>query len=158
MLPKLQQSSLAQNLRRDNPATLIQGIKSFIQLKTSWKISSARPITSHTSLGRIIMPQKILILPSEIFPRSTCQRPSCRKKPTLPITSKLCQDLWTSMSVIGATEESPHLQYKKGNPSKTLLLKVEPYKKEKFLLQTFAGIMIVAIYPSESIINPLNLN
>lgn len=33
MLPKLQQSSLAQSLRRDNPALLIQGKCYSIQLK-----------------------------------------------------------------------------------------------------------------------------
>lgn len=33
MLPKLQQSSLAQSLKRDNQALLIQGKKMFIQLR-----------------------------------------------------------------------------------------------------------------------------
>jgi len=33
MLPKLQQSSLAQSLRRDNPATLIQSNYNLMQLR-----------------------------------------------------------------------------------------------------------------------------
>lgn len=70
MLPKLQQSSIANSLRRDNPTTLLQCRKSLIKVRISSKRFSVSKITNLISLGRINMLLKIPTRPSEISPKS----------------------------------------------------------------------------------------
>lgn len=71
MLPKLQQSSVANSLRRDNLASLIQCNTPTTQAKTNSKTYSANRITNHTNPGKISTRPKIPTRPSEISPNST---------------------------------------------------------------------------------------
>lgn len=65
MLPKLQQSSIANSLRRDNLASQIQCTLIYIQAKINSKIYSANKIMSLIGPGKINMHPKIHIHPSE---------------------------------------------------------------------------------------------
>ena len=70
MLPKLQQTSIANSLRRDNLASLIQCNTPTTQPKTNSKTCSANRIINHTNPGKINTPPKIPTRPSEISPKS----------------------------------------------------------------------------------------
>lgn len=72
MLPKLQQSSLAQNLRRDNPASSLQSISLFTQMRISLRTLSASLQTNPTSLGRISTHPAIRTPPLETSLKNTC--------------------------------------------------------------------------------------
>lgn len=72
MLPKLQQSSLATSLRRDNLASQIQCNSPITQVKISLKESSISKTTKHTNHGKINMPLKTLTAPLVISPKNTC--------------------------------------------------------------------------------------
>jgi hypothetical protein len=74
MLPKLQQSSIANSLRRDNLASQIQCTLLTIQAKTNSKVFLANKTTNPTNHGKINMPLKIHIHPLETSPKSTSQK------------------------------------------------------------------------------------
>ena len=65
MLPKLQQSSLAQSLRKDNLTSLIQCRSIFMKARTNSNTLSPGPIINLINHGRISMLRKILKAPSE---------------------------------------------------------------------------------------------
>lgn len=133
MLPKLQQSSLAQSLRRDNPATLIQSRYLLMQLRISWKTLLAELIINPINLGRISMPQRILIPPLEISQVSTCLRKKYKRKDMNQINSSKCLDLSINMKEWEGQEEEHLLLYKKSNNFIPHLQRVELSKKEMCL-------------------------
>ncbi len=97
MLPKLQQSSLAQSLRRDNPATLVQSTFIFTQPRINLKTLSASQIMRHTSLGKINLLQKIPIQHLVTFQPNTYLKRSFNKKGILLINNLLFQVRYISM-------------------------------------------------------------
>lgn len=74
MLPKLQQSSIANSLRRDNLASQIQCTYTYMQVKINSKVYLANRIISLISLGKINTLLKIPILLLEIFLKSIYQK------------------------------------------------------------------------------------
>jgi hypothetical protein len=84
MLPKLQQSSLAQSLRRDNPASHLQCTCDTIQARISSSASSASKAMKLTSHGKTSMRPRTRILPSEISPRNTSQKTESKQPNTNP--------------------------------------------------------------------------
>ena len=71
MLPKLQQSSLAQSLRRDNPANHLQCIYTFIQVRINSGESSENKPINPINPGKITTLPKIHTHASEISPKNT---------------------------------------------------------------------------------------
>lgn len=76
MLPKLQQSSLANTLRRDNLASQIQCTKHHIQARTNFVACSANRTMRATNHGKTNMLLKTRILPSATSPKSISLRRS----------------------------------------------------------------------------------
>ena len=97
MLPKLQQSSLAQSLRRDNPATLVQSTFIFTQPRINLKTLSESQIMRHTSLGKINLLEKILIQHLVTFQLNTYPKRSFNKKGILLTNNLLFQVRYISM-------------------------------------------------------------
>ena len=158
MLPKLQQSSIAQSLRRDNPANHNYSIYMLIQMRINSKTSLATPTMKTINPGRITMPLKILIHPLEISLTNIYPRTNSKIQPINPITKAPSQDLFPSRKEKEELEECapPPLKRKKASKSPSLL--VEPSKREMCLLQNSEDIMIVEIYPSVLIIKAPVLN
>ena len=78
MLPKLQQSSLAQSLRKDNPASCLQSTVSVTQSRTSSKILFSKPTMNLINPGRISMPLRTLIAHSVTSPKITYLKKNLR--------------------------------------------------------------------------------
>ena len=152
MLPKLQQSSLAQNLRRDNPVTLAQSTFALTQLRTNWRTLCSKPIMSHISHGKISMPQKTLTLLLVISRKTICPNRKPNKKSITPTMSWRCRDLCKSMTDPKETEATAPQPSKERKPLKTHLQKVELSKKERCRSQTLEGTTIEEIYQLELII------
>lgn len=87
MLPKLQQSSIANSLRRDNLASQIQCTFLSTQAKISSKTSWESKTTNLTSHGKTNMLPRTLILPSETFPKSTSPKINSNKHTTSQFTN-----------------------------------------------------------------------
>lgn len=152
MLPKLQQSSLAQSLKRDNPALLIQGKKMFIQLRINWRILLTGQIMNHTNHGRTSMLLKIHILHLEIFPKNTCQRRKYSRKEGNLIMSSLCLGHYRNQKNSKELEEEHLRLWRRNLILYHHLLKAERLRKERYLLQNSDDTMIELIYLSKSII------
>lgn len=148
MLPKLQQSSIAQSLRRDNPANHNYSTYMLIQMRINSKTSLATPTMKTINPGRITTPPKIHIHPLEISPPIMYPRTSSKIKLTSPITKAPSQDLYPSKKEKEELEECAPPPLKRKKASKSPSLSVEPSKREMFLLQNSEDIMIVEIYPS----------
>ena len=86
MLPKLQQTSIAQSLRRDNPAANLQSTLFLIQMRTCLRTLSPRPATNPINLGRMGMHQRTLILPLEISQRITSHKRNLKTSVMSPTT------------------------------------------------------------------------
>lgn len=87
MLPKLQQSSLAQSLRRDNPASHLQCNSLLMQARISLEALSTSKPTKTTNPGRTTTPRKTPTPASGTSPKSTSPRRNSRTPPTSPTTS-----------------------------------------------------------------------
>jgi hypothetical protein len=70
MLPKLQQSSLANTLRRENLASQIQCKLLLTKVRISSRAFLENKIINPINHGKILMHLRILILLLEIFPKS----------------------------------------------------------------------------------------
>ena len=152
MLPKLQQSSLAQSLRRDNPASLIQGTSFLTKPRINLKILLIDQIINHTNLGKINTHLKIHIHLLEIFQINTSQRKRLKKKDMSQTMSWLCLVLFISLRGWGEQEEKHLLLWRKSHNLKLHLQRVEPFKREMFLLHNSVDIMIEQIYRLKLII------
>ncbi len=85
MLPKLQQSSLAQSLRRDNMATQVQCKNQFLfQVKTNSKISLEKVIMNPTNRGRINSHPKTHTAASETSLKNTSPKKKSKNPNTNP--------------------------------------------------------------------------
>lgn len=146
MLPKLQQSSLAQSLRRDNPATLIQSNSSLMQRRINSRTLLARRTINHTNLGKINMHPRIPILPLETSLKIILQRGSYRKKDMNPINRWHYQVHYKSKKDFKEQEESAHQPCKKRRPSSLHHPRVEHFKKEMCQLPNFGDIMTEETY------------
>ena len=122
MLPKLQQSSIAQSLRRDNPANHNYSISIVIQMRINSKTLSATPTTKTINPGRITMLQKIHTPPSEISLRNISLRISSKTQPINPITKVPSQDHYPSKKEKEVLEECALLPLKRKKVSKNLCL------------------------------------
>ena len=87
MLPKLQQSSIANSLRRDNLASQIQCTPCVTQARTSSRISSAGRTTNLTNPGKTNTPPKTRTPPSATSQKSTSPKTNSNKPPTSPSTN-----------------------------------------------------------------------
>lgn len=158
MLPKLQQSSLAQSLRRDNPATLVQStinlIKPRINLKTLWE----NPIMSHISPGKINLLLKILIQPLVTSQLSIYLRRSSNKKGILLTNNLLFQVLSINTKGWEEMEEKLLLLYKRKINFSLHLQKAEHFRRDKSLPPNFVVTMIEEICQSGSTIKVHSLN
>lgn len=146
MLPKLQQSSLAQSLRRDNPATLVQSTFIFTQPRINLKTLSASQIMRHTSLGKINLLQKIPIQHLVTFQPNTYLKRSFNKKGILLINNLLFQVRYISMKDWEVMEEKLLQLLRKNISSCLLLQKVELFKSEMCQPPNFVVTMIEEIF------------
>ena len=158
MLPKLQQSSLAQSLRRDNPASLIQGTSFITKPRINLKIWLIVQIMNHINLGKISMLLKTLILLLEIFQISIFQRKKFKKEDINRTMNWLYLDLFISLKDWKEQVEKHRLLWRKNLSLKLHLLRAEPLKKDKSLLHNSEGIMTEQIYQLKLIIKAQHWN
>ena len=150
MLPKLQQSSLANTLRRDNLASQIQCTPAFTQARTSSAEFSASKTTRATSPGKINSPHPTRTPPSETSLRSTSLRKNSKKQNTIPTTnSPSPAHLPNTQNRKESEAASPALS-KRRRPSKNLCPNPAPSKSEKCPPLSSEGTTIAATYPSVS--------
>lgn len=149
MLPKLQQSSLAQSLRRDNLASQIQCTLLLTQAKINLKTSSTNRTTNLTNHGRTTMHLKIHILPSETSLKNTYQRKKSKTFTTNLSMSLLFQDHLPKTRGIKVQEARHRALFKKEANSKNLYLNLGLFRRDKSQLLNLEGIMIEGIYLSE---------
>lgn len=155
MLPKLQQSSLANTLRRDNLASQIQCTPSSTKARTNCVEFLANRTMSPISHGRTNMPQKIHTVPSEISRRSTFPRKSSRTASTSLSMNSLSLDPLPNTPNRKALEARLPALSKKRQSSKNQCQNQGHSRREMCQLLNFAGIMIVEIYQFESITKTL---
>lgn len=155
MLPKLQQSSIANSLRRDNLASQIQCTSSPIQAKISWKEWLASKIIRCTGHGKTTTLPRILTVLSETFPSSTYPRKNWR----IPFTSRsmnwLDQDHSQSILRCMATEATLPALSKKRNSFKSQCLNQGLFKREKWQFLNFGDTTIEGIFQLKSITKTL---
>ena len=142
MLPKLQQSSIAQSLRRDNPANHNYCNCAFIQAKTNWKTSSATTATKIINLGRTNLPQKTHILPLVTSPKNTFRNPNSLKRRMNQTTKALSQVPSPNIKEREEPVESVQAPSKRRRASMNPFQSVELSKKDKSHFQSSEGIMI----------------
>lgn len=150
MLPKLQQSSIAQSLRRDNPATLLQSINIFhIQLKINSKLLSINKTINHTSPGKINLPQKTLILLLATSPINASLKIGFKINAISQIMKQQCQDLLANSKNLVEQVEIVLPPFRRKRSLLNLLQNLGPSQRGMFLLQNSEGITIEEICPSE---------
>ena len=149
MLPKLQQSSLAQSLRRDNPASHLQCIYCIIKVRINSKVSLENKLINAINLGRTITLPKILILALVISQRSTFQKRNSRMLIMNLLMNSPSRDLYRSTLVTTEMVAKHHQLFRKRHNFKNQSQNQEPSKKEMFLHLSSEGIMIEEIFQSE---------
>ena len=150
MLPKLQQSSLANTLRRDNLASQIQCTPFLTKARTNFAAFWASRTTSPTSHGRTHTHPKTHIHPSEIFPKSTSPTPNSKRPHTNPFTNSPSRDPSQKIHVRRASEARLRALSKKKQISRNLYRNLALSRSEKCRLLSSEGTMIAEIYPSGS--------
>ena len=158
MLPKLQQSSIANSLRRDNLATQMQCIHTFIQVRTNSKASYSSKTTNPINLGKITMHPKIHIVPSEISPNNTSPKIKSSSLIMNPSMRTHFQDHSRNITDHTEMEAEVPAHSKRNQNSKNLSPNQEPSRKETSLPHNSEGTMTEEISPSESTIKIHNLN
>lgn len=158
MLPKLQQSSLANTLRRDNLASQIQCTCCSMQARTSSRALSASRTTKPTNRGRILMRPKTRTVPSATFLRSTSLGTNSRKRLTNQSTNSRSLARWPSTPNIRAAAAGLPALSRRRTSSKNQCRSLAPSRREKCLLLSSEGITTVAICPSASITRTRCLN
>lgn len=147
MLPKLQQSSLAQSLRKDNPALLIQGIRNLMKPRISWRTSWTDLTTSHINHGKINTPLRTHTHPLGISRAITSPRRRWLKQGVNLTMSWPFRVLFISLRDWEELVEWLHLLWRRNPTSSHLHPKVELSKKGKCLLQNSEGTMTGLICP-----------
>ena len=148
MLPKLQQSSLANTLRRDNVASQIQCTSTLIQARTSFAAYSANRTTRATSPGKTNTRHPTRTPPSETSPRSTSLKKKSKKLSMSPTTSSPSPALspnTQNLKELGAASRAPS---KRRRPSKNLCPNPALSKREKCRPLSSEGITIAGTSPS----------
>jgi hypothetical protein len=155
MLPKLQQSSLANSLRRDNLASQIQCTYPTIKARINSKAWSAGRTIKCTNLGKINTPPKTLTVPSVISPKSICRKKNWRRQRTSQFISSPSPDPSISIRKLMVAEERPPVLWKKSRTLWSQHQNQEPFKKDRSPYRSFAATMIEEIFPSKSTIKIL---
>lgn len=152
MLPKLQQSSIAQSLRRDNPANHNYCNYSFIQVRINLKISQAILPMKIINPGKPNSHPKIHIRLLETSLKIISPKLKQKTKP-LRLTMKIpFQDLLAKTKEKEELEEKLHPPQKRKRALMHLFQSVEPSKKGIFHSPNLEDITIEEIYQSVSII------
>lgn len=151
MLPKLQQSSLANTLRRDNLASQIQCTYCLTQVRTNSRVFSANKTTKPTSLGRIHTHPKTHIVLLVTFQGSISPRTNSRKRLMKQSMNLLSLVRLPSIPGIRAAAAGLQALSRRRTSSKNQCQSLAPLRREKCQPQSSEGITIVAICPSESI-------
>jgi len=146
MLPKLQQSSIASSLRRDNLASLIQCKSISMQAKINSKIYSANRTINLINHGKINMLLKIHTHPSETSPKSTFPKKNSKRLHISPYMNSLCRDLWQNIPKGVVLEDAQLALSKKRRNSKNLFLNQVHFRKDKLQLLNSEDTMIEEIY------------
>lgn len=155
MLPKLQQSSLAQSLRRDNPASHLQCQIFFIQAKINSKALLVNKLINAINHGRTILLLKILIHALETFLRSISPNKNSKMCIMNLLMNSHYLDLFLSTTVIMEMEVK-HLPLSRKNANfKSQSLSLEHTKKEMCQLHSSGDIMIEEIFQLELTIKTL---
>ena len=149
MLPKLQQSSLAQSLRRDNPASHLQCNYRLTQAKINSKASSASKTTNAINPGRITTLPKthtpaLATSPKNTYPKKNSKTPTMNQFTNLPTP-----DPFRNTPDPMETEEKPQAPSKKKQSFKNQSPSQEPSRKEMSLLQSSEDTTTEETYPSE---------
>lgn len=139
MLPKLQQSSLAQSLRRDNLASQIQCTSPLTQVKINSKASSANKATIATNHGRTTMPQKTRTHPSVTSPDNTSPRKNSKTPTTNPSTNLPSPDLLQDTQGTTGQGVRPLARLKKRVNFRSLYLNLVHSRKDRFLRPSSEG-------------------
>ncbi len=113
MLPKLQQSSIAQSLRRDNPANHNYCTYFFIQVRINLKISLVIQLMKITNPGKLNLHLKIHIHHLGISQVIIYLKRNQKKKPMNLTTKILFQDHLAKIKEKEELEEKPHLPQKR---------------------------------------------
>jgi hypothetical protein len=158
MLPKLQQSSIANSLRRDNLASLIQCKSISTQVKINSKIYLANKTINPTNHGKISMPPKIHTRPSETSPKNISPKKNSKKLHTNPCMNSLSRDLWQKILKEVVLEDALQALSKKRRNSKNQCQNQVHSRKDKSPLLNLEDTMIEEICLSEWIIKILNPN
>lgn len=149
MLPKLQQSSIAQSLRRDNPANHNYCNSTLIQARTNSKTLSVTPAMKIINPGRTNLPPKTHILPSAISLRNTCPNPNSWIRRMNQTTKAPFLVPSPNIREREELEASAQVPSKRRRALMNQSLLVGPSKNDKFHFQSSEDIMIGAIYLSE---------
>jgi hypothetical protein len=120
MLPKLQQSSLAQSLRRDNLASQIQCTQDITKAKINSEALSGNKTTTATNHGRTTTHPRTHIRPSETSPNNTSPKRKSRKSPTNPSMNLPFPAPSPRILAITATEARPPAPSRRKVSSKNL--------------------------------------
>jgi len=158
MLPKLQQSSIANSLRRDNLASQIQCTFLIIQAKTNSKTFSANKTTNPTNHGKINMPPKIHIHPSETSPKSTSQKRKSKRLSTSLFMNSHSQDPSQNIPNKVESEDAPQALSKKKQHFRNQYLNLVLSRRDKSPLLNSEDTMIEEIYLLEWTIKILYLS
>ena len=158
MLPKLQQSSIAQSLRKDNPTSLIQCNCAIMKARISWRLSYPDPIMNHTNHGKINMPPRIHIALSATSPQTTCPNKGLKPNIINPNMKSPSQENFSNIRSQRALEGSAPRHLKRKSCFLSQCRRAEPSKKEKFQLLSLENITIVEICPSKLTIKVLRRN
>ncbi len=150
MLPKLQSSSLAQTLKRENLAFQVQcNYLSLFQVKINLRDFSEDRTTKTINLGKIIM---LLRIPTVHLVTSLnnifLRRKLLNRNMSLDMNWQ-CQDLWPNTNDQEVTEENVLRQYKKRKHLKSLYQFPELSKRETFPNLNSEGITIELTFQSE---------
>ena len=158
MLPKLQQSSLAQSLRRDNLASQIQCKLGQTKAKISSKTSSVDKTMTATNHGRTITHPKTHIPPLVISQKNIYPKRNSKMSLTNQFMNLHYPVPLANTPDITATEEKLQAPFRRKVSSKNLYQNQEPSRKEIFLLLNSDGTMIEVIFPLELTIRTLFRN
>lgn len=149
MLPKLQQSSLANTLRRDNLASLIQCTHLLIKVRINSKTSSANRTMKAINLGKIHTLLKILTVLSEIFPKSIYLKRNWKRLHTSLSTNWRFQDLCLNIRNRTEVEVEHRVLSKRSKSYWNLCPNQVRFKKDRWPSLSFDAITIEVIFPSK---------
>jgi len=149
MLPKLQQSSLATSLRRDNLASQIQCIAYSIQVRISSRAFWTSKTIKHTNPGKINTPPKILTVLLEISPKSIFLNKESRKFNMNPSMNIHYQDPSPNIPGLMETEVEALAPLLRNKSIKNQPLNLELSWGDKYQLLSSEGTTIAATSLSE---------